>query len=134
MGKTKNFKTQQEPHLPIEQNILVTKAIGENWGCGMMIDNPYINYLLDLIDFNSFWFFEMEGYHKYGGSIELSIANWGEGIKDDSGLGLSEIIYFEMEEMNEQDRKNYFNNRSYGHPSSLMWRKFYFDVLKPYFL
>ena len=37
-------------------------------------------------------------------------------------------------DLTEEERANYFKHRSYGHPSSLMWRKFYFDVLKPNFL
>lgn len=130
----KENKAQQEPHLPIATNLLETKLIGENWDAGIMIDTPYINYLIDLIDFNDFWFLEVPNYHKYGGSIEWSIVNWGDGVKDDSGLGLSEIIYFEMEGLSEQERNDYFKHKSYGHPSSLMWRKFYFEVLKPNFL
>ncbi len=130
----KTLKTQQEPHLPIRPDIIKEKAIGKNWDDGILMDTPYINYLLDLVDLNDFWFFEMDGYHKYGGSIEWSVANWGDGVKDDSGFGLSEIIYFEMEDLTEEERANYFKHRSYGHPSSLMWRKFYFEVIEKYFL
>lgn len=130
----KKNKTQQEPHLPITPTLTEYKLIGNNWDKGIFMDNPYINYLIDLINFDDFWFYEIENYHKYGGAIEWCIGEWGDGVKDDEGFGLSEIIYFEMEELSEEERKRFFHHRSYGHPSSLMWRKFYFDVLKKHFL
>lgn len=131
----KKNPTQQEPNMNIRPDILQKKLIGDNWEFGILIDNPYINYLLDLINLDDFWFHNVENYHKYGGAIEWSISNWGEeGVKDDSGLGLSEVVYFEMEGLSDEEKQNYFKHRSYGHPSSLMWRKFYFDVLKPNFL
>jgi hypothetical protein len=130
----KKFKTQQEPHMDIRPDILEKRLVGDTWNSSTLIDMPYINYLFELIDLNDFWFYEIENYHKFGGAIEWSIGEWGSGVKDDSGLGLSELVYFEMEDLSEKELADYFKHRSYGHPSSLMWRKFYFDVLKPNFL
>lgn len=130
----KKYKSQQEPHMDIRPDILQKRLVGENWNSSLLIDIPYINYLLELIDLNDFWFYEIENYHKYGGAIEWAVGEWGDGVKDDSGLGLSELIYFEMEGLSEQEKSDYFKHRSYGHPSALMWRKFYFEILKPNFL
>jgi hypothetical protein len=125
----------QEPVIDFGPNLLKYKLVGENWEAGMFMDNPYINYLIDLIDFeNDFWYYQIDGYHKCGGALEWTLGNWDENIVDDSGLNLSKNIYFEMEFMSDTDIKNYFNDKSYGHPSTLMWRKFYFDILKPKFL
>lgn len=130
----KNNKAQQEPHMDIRPDILEKRLVGNTWNSDVLIDTPYINYLLELIDLNDFWFYEIENYHRYGGAIEWSIGEWRDGVKDDSELGLSELVYFEMEGLSTQEKADYFKHRSYGHPSSLMWRKFYFEVLKPNFL
>ena len=47
---------------------------------------------------------------------------------------LSNIVYYELENKTEEEIKEFFRTKSYGHPSSLMWRKFYFEILKPNFL
>lgn len=130
----KNKRTQ-EPQFNLGNELIENKLIGDNWEAGMFIDVPYINYLTELIDFEKdFWFYKIDGYHKFGGALEWTLCNWNNDITDDENLGLSKLIYFEMEHMNDDDIKNYFNEKSYGHPSSIMWRKFYFDVLKPNFL
>ena len=99
-----------------------------------MLDNPYINYLINLIDLNDFWFYEIENKYKYGGAIEWTLCEWNENIENDKNIELNKFIYWEMENLTEQQRKDYFKTRSYGHPSAIMWRKFYFDVIKPNFL
>ena len=90
----KKHKSQQEPHMDIRPDILEKRLVGENWNASTLIDMPYINYLFELIDLNDFWFYEIKNYNKYGGAIEWSIGEWGSGVKDDSGLGLSELVYF----------------------------------------
>lgn len=133
-GVNKNNKKQQEVQLQVRPDLIEKKLIGYNWNTGIFMDNPYINYLINLIDLNDFWFYEVEKYHKYGGAMEWCISEWDDSIDDDSKLNLSKIIYFEMEELSEDDRKNYFYKKAYGHPSAFMWRRFYFDVIKKYFL
>ena len=132
--KSRNKRTQ-EPQFNLGDDLIKKKLVGNNWEFDMFMDNPYINYLTELIDFeNDFWFHKIDGYHKFGGALEWTLCNWDESIPDDENLGLSKIIYFEMENMSDNDVKEYFNKQSYGHPSAIMWRKFYFDVLTPYFL
>ena len=55
-------------------------------------------------------------------------------IENNSGFELSNIVYYELENKTEEEIKEFFRTKSYGHPSSLMWRKFYFEILKPNFL
>jgi hypothetical protein len=128
-------KRNTEPSMPIRPDLIETKLIGNTWNADMFLETPYITYLKELVDFqNDFWFYEIENYHKFGGAIEWSVGEWDDTIKDDENIGLKEIIYFEMEGLSDKEKADYFNHRSYGHPSALMWRKFYFDVLKPNFL
>lgn len=131
----KQNKMNTEPHLPIKEDLLKTKDIEYTWDDTMFIDNPYINYLVEQIDFNSdFWFYEINNHHKFGGSLEWTINEWNDNIEDDSGFELSNIVYYELENKTEEEIKEFFRTKSYGHPSSLMWRKFYFEILKPNFL
>lgn len=132
--KSHNKRTQ-EPQFNLGDDLIKKKLVGNNWEFDMFMDNPYINYLTELIDFeNDFWFYEIDGYHKFGGALEWTLGNWDDGIVDDENMGLSKLIYFEMESLSEEEAKDYFNHKSYGHPSAIMWRKFYLEVIKPNFL
>ena len=128
-------KRNSEPGIPPSAEFLKTKEIQYTWEDDMFLDNPYINYLLDLIDLkNNFWFYERENHHKFGGSLEWTIDMWKDNLKNDSEFALSNVIYYELEGMTEKEQKDYFKKTTYGHPSSLMWRKFYLEVIKPKFL
>lgn len=128
-------KRNSEPGIPPSEDFLKTKEIQYTWEDGIFLDNPYINYLLDLIDLkNDFWFYERPNHHKFGGSLEWTIDMWNDEIKNDSEFPLSEIIYYEFEGLDEKEKKEYLKRTTYGHPSALMWRKFYFEVIKPKFL
>ena len=128
-------KRNSEPGIPPSENFLKTKEIQYTWEDGIFLDNPYVNYLLDLVDLqNDFWFYERENHHKFGGSLEWTIDAWKDDLKNDSEFSLSNVIYYELEGMDEKEQKEYFKKTTYRHPSSLMWRKFYLEVIKPKFL
>lgn len=127
-------KRNSEPGIPPSEDFLKTKLIQNTWEDGIFLDNAYIDYLLELVDLNDFWFYERINHHKFGGSLEWTIDMWNDDIKNDTELPLSEIIYYELEGLNDVEQKQYFKKTTYGHPSSLMWRKFYLEVIKPNFL
>ena len=67
--------------------IIKNKYIPNTWNDTMEYkDNPYLNYYWNLIDWDSFWFYEEDGVHKYGGVIEWAIKtfdiNYSDGIND----------------------------------------------------
>ena len=60
-----------------------------------------MNYYWDIIDWNSFWFYEEEGLHKYGGVTEWAIRNFDindeildDKFNSDDVIKQSEIDYY----------------------------------------
>lgn len=67
--------------------IIKNKYIPNTWNDKMSYkDNPYLNYYWNIIDWDSFWFYNEEGVHKYGGVSEWAIKtfdiNHSDGIND----------------------------------------------------
>ena len=84
------FKPEDSKHNEMYE-ILKNKFIPNTWNDGMNYkDNPYLNYYWNLIDWNSFWFYEEDGVHKYGGVTEWAIKNFDINHFD----GINENILF----------------------------------------
>lgn len=104
-------------------------------------DNPYIKYLLPLVNKNH-WFFEEEGITKYGGQIEWAIRSFDfktefklvESIND-RGTHMSNLLFMEhCDGTNSIDNiRDYMDNKWYlGHVSSYMNRRFVNEVLRSF--
>lgn len=84
------FKPDDSKHNEMYE-ILKNKFIPNTWNDSMNYkDNPYLNYYWNLIDWNSFWFYEEDGVHKYGGVTEWAIKNFDINHFD----GINENILF----------------------------------------
>ncbi len=104
-------------------------------------DNPYISYLLQLVNKNH-WFYEEEDITKYGGQLEWAIRNFDintefylvEGINN-RGNNMSNLLFMEhCDGTNSLDDIKYkMDNQWYlGHVSSYMNRRFVNEVLNQF--
>jgi hypothetical protein len=106
-------------------------------------DNPYIHYLISLVNTNH-WFYKEDGITKYGGQIEWAIRNFDlkkefylvENINDRGKL-MSNLLFMEHCDGKKcitlDDIKNYMDNEWYlGHVSSYMNRRFVNEVLSSF--
>jgi hypothetical protein len=57
--------------------IIKNKYIPNTWNSKMeYFQNPYLNHYYNMIDWDSFWFYEEENLHKFGGVTEWGIRNF----------------------------------------------------------
>ena len=111
----------------VYNQMIKQKRIAKTWNDKIIIyDNPYVKTYADRIDFDKyFWFFEEENLHKYGGIIEWSIRNFDENQKSD----LPVVLWRELNDMTEEEQRDYLNRSWYGHTSSILTKKFVNEVI-----
>lgn len=125
-------------------SILYQKYIPNTWEDDIQYDysdNPYIKYLISLVNKNH-WFYNEDGLTKYGGQIEWAIRNFDIEtdfylVPDlyDRGKNMSNLLFMEHSDtnLNLDDIKNYMDNNWYlGHVSSYMNRRFVNQIIKPF--
>ncbi len=103
-------------------------------------DNPYIKYLISLVNTN-YWFYEETNLTKFGGQIEWAIRNFNTNNEfnliptDDRGKYMSNLLFMEHCDSKESldDIKKYMDEQWYlGHVSSYMNKRFVNEVIKPF--
>jgi hypothetical protein len=134
-GGFPRFKPEYSKHNELYE-ILYNKYVPNTWNDSMRYkDNPYLNYYWNLIDWNSFWFYEEENIHKYGGVTEWAIKNFD--INDTStNQEYHNILFMEQSKNNKPFKtfdemlENYEDWRCpLGHVSAKMYNKFVKDII-----
>lgn len=107
--------------------IIKDKIICNTWNDTLLSDeNPYVKMFADRINFDKyFWFFEEENLHQKGGIIEWSIKNYNQNEK----TNLPNVLWRELNYMDDDDQRKYLNNNWYGHTSSVLAKKFVEEVV-----
>lgn len=137
-----NYRENSEDKF--SESIFYKKYIPNTWETDISYDysdNPYIKYLLSLINKNH-WFYEENNLTKYGGQIEWAIRNFNLETEfylvpdvQDRGKKMSNILFMEHCDSSEslEDIMDYMDNKWYlGHVSSYMNRRFVNEIIKPF--
>jgi len=111
----------------VYEYIINQKRICNTWNdINLNEENPYVKMYSDRIDFKKyFWFFEEKDLHQNGGMIEWSIRNFNKNEQNT----LPNVLWREMNGMDEDDQRKYLNRDWYGHTSSLLAKKFVEEVI-----
>jgi hypothetical protein len=129
-GGFPDFKPQNSKHNQMYE-IIKNKYIPNTYNDKMeYFNNPYLKYYWDMIDWDTFWFYEEEGIHKYGGVIEWAIKNFDindpdRDIKFRNALFLEQILK-DNEEYTEDNLINIYKDGKcpLGHVSARMYKIF----------
>ena len=119
-----------------ERVVLDEKLIGNttNDSCWLEQNELFKPYLNNISLYDNFWLFKTPT-HKYGGLLEWTIKNYDkndlEKYVDYKGTKLDITIYEECVQQKINERDYLKSGRWYGHPSSIMARKFVTEELIP---
>lgn len=113
--------------------LIKNKYIPNTWNSKMeYFENPYLNHYYNMIDWDSFWFYEEENLHKFGGVTEWAIRNFDINYND----GISANVLF-MEQYRrgvvhtEESLIDIYKdgNCPLGHVSASLYRKFVKEIV-----
>jgi hypothetical protein len=118
------------------RELLVNRFIPNTWNDSLSYkNNPYLNHYWNLIDWDSFWFYEEDGLHKYGGVVEWAIRNFN--INDQNrNTNYRNVLWMEqkLEEGKEYTIENLIklytpDHCPLGHVSARMYNLFVTNVV-----
>lgn len=112
--------------------IIKNKYIPNTWNSKMeYFNNPYLNHYYNMIDWDSFWFYEEENIHKFGGVIEWGIKNFNINYSDGINANVLFMEQYRRGVIHTEDSliDIYKGGCPLGHISSSLYRKFVKEII-----